>query len=157
MKHCAKQAGLTLVELVITISLAAIIGVPTGILLSEHLTGALRARDYTVAMNLARREMEQLDSLDSASGLDNANGFCHPDLALTVPSPPPIVGYWPGYPYDLTRIVQCQVGNCGSNCASPSNANNGIKRIEIRVTKSGSSDRLATLVTYRTKYVLFGP
>lgn len=146
------RAGLTLVELVITISLAAIIGIPTGILLSEHLTGALRARDYTVAMSLARREMERLDSL---------NNFCHTDLDVTAPSPPPLVGYWPGYPYDLTRIVQCQAGDCTSQspgtCHSPpANARNGIKRIELRVTKSGSTEVQARLVTYRTKYVLFG-
>ena len=152
------RRGLTLVELVITISLAAIIGIPVGILLSEHLTGALRARDYAVAMSLARAEMERLDSLDSSSGLDNSNGFCHPDLNLTSPTPPPIAGYWPGYSYDLTRIVLCQTGgNCALNCASPADANNGIKQIEVRVTKSGSGELGASLMSYRTKFVRFGP
>lgn len=151
------RGGLTLVELIITISLAAILGIPTGILLSEHLTGALRARDYTVGMSLARAEMERLDSLDSVSGLDNANGFCHPDLNLTSSTPPPLTGYWPGYTCDLTRIVLCQAGNCSSNCASPTNANNGVKSIEVRVTKSGSGELVASLITYRTKFVRFGP
>ena len=151
------RQGLTLVELVMTISLAAILGIPVGILLSEQLTGTLKARDYAVAMSLARAEMDRLDILDSPPGLDNnANGFCHADLAPTSPTPLPIVGYWTGYPYDLTRIVQCQTGDCSSNCASPANTNNGVKRIELRVTKSGSSDLLASLVTYRTKYVRFG-
>lgn len=151
------RVGLTLVELVITISLAAIIGVPTGILLSEHLTGALRARDYTVAMSLARAEMERLDSL-----LASFNNFCSTDLNLGTSGPTPIAGY---AQYSLTRVVSCQTpsSECACSCSgacgtgAPTNARNDIKRIEVRVTKSGSTDRLATLVTYRTKYVLFGP
>jgi len=138
--------ALTLVELVITISLTAILGIPAGILFSEHLNGALRARDYTVAMSLARAEMERLDSL---------NDFCHVDLTVNSPAGTTISPYQ-GYPYALTRAVWCQTGNCASNCATPSNANNGIKRIEIRVTKIGSTENRATLVTYRTEYVLFG-
>lgn len=143
------RAGLTLVELVITISLSAIIGVPVGILLSEHVGGALRARDYVVALNLARAEMEQLDSL--------GDNFC----SISTTGPTPISGY-PAY--TLERVVSCQTS--GSSCAcsctggcggAPSSARNDIKRIEVRVTKSDSTDRLATLVTYRTKYVLFGP
>ena len=141
--------GLTLVELVITICLAAIISIPVGILLSEHLTAALRARDYTVAMDLARYEMEQLDSL---------NDFCHSDLNVNSPSGTTIDPYQ-GYPYALTRTIWCQAGDCTSNCsASPPipNANNGVKRLEIRMRKSGSSETLASLITYRTKYVIFG-
>ena len=138
--------GLTLIELVITISLAGILGIPVGILLSEHLNAALRARDATVATNLARYEIERLDSL---------NDFCHADLTINSPGGTTINPYL-GYPYALTRIVWCQTGNCASNCGAPANANNGVKRIEIRVTKSGSSTILASLVTYRTQYVLFG-
>lgn len=151
--------GLTLVELIITISLAAIIGVPTGILLSEHLTGALRAQDYTVAMNLARREMERLDSLVNGSNPPTAN-FCTADLALGTTGPIPIPGY---AQYSLERTVSCQVSaGCDCGCTGgcdggPTNARNEVKRIEVRITKSGSTDRLATLVTYRTKYVFFGP
>ena len=158
MRLSGRRAGFTLMELILVISLAMVIGIPVGKLLAEHLTGAIRARDYTVGMNLARWEMERLDSLDSATGLDNANGFCHLNLNLTSLTPSPINNYWPGYPYALTRIVQCQVGDCTSNnCASwNSNGNNGIKRIELWVTKMGSGEPVATLVTYRTKYVRYG-
>ena len=152
--------GLTLVELVITISLAAIIGVPTGILLSEHLTGALRARDYTVAMNLARYEMERLDSLVDGAN-PNTAFFCTTNLALGTSGPTPITNY---EQYSLTRVVSCQtpssscVCSCSGACgtAAPNNARNDVKRIEVRVTKSGAGEVQATLVTYRTKYVLFG-
>ena len=141
-----RRSGLTLVELIITISLAAIISVPVGILLSEQLQSALRARDATVAVNLARYELERLDSL---------NNVCHADLTVNSPAGTTITAYQ-GYPYNLTRIVWCHTGNCASNCASPSNANNGIKRIEIRVTKSDAATPSATVTTYRAKFVLWG-
>ena len=138
--------GLTLVELVLTISLAGILSIPIGILISEQLRGAMRARDVTIAMNLARAEVERLESF---------NDFCRSELALTTTAGVVVPGA--SFPaYVVTRIVSCQTGNCDANCGSPSNANNGIKRIEIRVTRSGSSTPLATLVTYRTKFVLYG-
>ena len=138
--------GLTLIELVITISLAGILGIPVGVLLSEQLGAAIHARDASVAMNLARAELERLESF---------NDFCHPETALTASSG--VVVAFPAYPsYVVTRIVSCQTGDCTSTCGTPSNANNGIKRVEIRVTKTGSTAPLASLITYRTKFVLYG-
>jgi hypothetical protein len=131
--------GLTLVELVITISLAAIIGIPIGILLGEHLNGALRARDYTVGMNLARREMERLDGL---------NNFFATDLALTTTDIP----NYNGYPYTLRRTVDCILGNC----TSTNFGNQGVKRIRIFVFKGSLTDPVASLISYRTKHVTFG-
>lgn len=139
------RIGLTLVEIILTIGLTAALGVPMGMLLNAHLGNALRARDATVAMNLARLELERLDSL---------NDFCDADLNVV---PPVTVLLYQGLPYDMTRIVACQAGNCASNCGlTPANALNGVKRIEIQVRKSGSATILASLVTYRTKFVLFG-
>ena len=141
--------GLTLIELVITISLAAILGIPIGLLLSEHLNGALQARDAAEAMSLARRELELLDSF---------NNFC--DLALSIVPPQTFDPYLAPYPYALTRTITCQVGgaNCTSACAAaPAATDNAVKRIQITVRKRGSPDPLASVVTYRTKYVRFGP
>ncbi len=151
MKRSSIHA-LTLIELVVAIAVTAVLAIPLGRLLSEQLRGALGAHDSTVAMSLARHEMERLDSL---------NNFCHPHLNVTAPTPPPVNGYWPTYPsYALTRTVICQVPDCTSQspgvCHNPANSRNGIKRIEVRVTRQGSPESLATLVTYRTKYVLFG-
>ncbi len=144
--------GLTLVELIISISLAGIIAIPVGILVSEHLNAAIRARDATIAMNLARYELERLDSL---------NDVCHVDL--TTPSTTTIISYQ-SLSYTLTRTVSCQVtpivGNCASNCTSPNpppSGNNGIKRIAITVTRNSSAEVLASVITYRTKFVRFGP
>ncbi|MBI3996885.1 MAG: type II secretion system protein [Candidatus Omnitrophica bacterium] len=137
--------ALTLIELVITISLAAILGTATGILIGEHLTGSLRARDATVAMNLARLELERIDSLN--------NFFVTPDLSspttVTIPN-------YQGYPYTLVRTVDCPFGDCVSTSVSVQ----GVKRIRITVYKPSASNPLETLVascvTYRTKHVFFG-
>ena len=134
------RRGLTLVELVITISLTAILGVPVGVILSEHLRGALRARDYTVAMNLARQEMERLDTFNTTSDFIST--------IITQPAAPV-----PGFPaYTRAVTVTCLLGNCTST-----NTNSqGMKQITIVVTKTGPGDVLATLVSYRTKHVFFG-
>ena len=144
--------GLTLVELVITISLAAILGIPVGLLLSEHLTSALGARDVTVATNLARREMEYVDSLN-----DNASGpfFSSALGGAVVPTTTDFLSYQ-GYPYTLRRTVTCLLGNCTSTSLS----SQGVKRITVTVYKPSATDPfaqlLATLITYRTKHVAFG-
>lgn len=128
--------GLTLVELVITISLAAIIGVPVGILLSEQLKGALTARDYTVGMALARAELERLESL---------NDF----FAIASQPAAPVPGF-PAYTRSVT--VTCLLGDCRSGATK----RQGTKRIDVVVTKTDTPDLVATLVTYRTKHVAFG-
>lgn len=149
------KRGLTLIELILTIGLSAIIAIPVGLLLSEQLNGALRARDSAVAMSLARYELERLDSL---------NNFCHADLAITAPAGVLLTGApFSSYPsYEVRRIVSCQAQAsataCTSACvASPAATDNAIKRVEVVATRSGTTDRVASLVTYRSKYVTFGP
>ena len=136
--------GLTLVELVITISLTAILGIPIGILISEHLTAAIRTRDVAVAMNLARYEMERLDGLNDF--------FAAPDLNVTSTT----TQNYQNFPYTLVRTVDCLVGDC----TSVSLTIQGVKRIRVTIYKPSASDPLATpvatIVTYRTKNVLFG-
>ncbi|MDP3704238.1 MAG: hypothetical protein Q8R78_07615 [Candidatus Omnitrophota bacterium] len=126
--------GLTLVELIITISLTALIGIPSGILLSRQLNAAIDARDYTVAMSLARAEMERIDSLNNFSSIA--------PQAWT-----PVSGF-PSY----ERQVNVP-------CLTSANCNTGnfqVKRVDVTVRKTGSSSPLATLSTYRTQDVLFG-
>ncbi len=136
--------GLTLVELIVTITLAAIIGAPAGRLVSEHLRAALRGRDMTLAINLARYEEERLDGLNDF--------FAAPDLNVTTTD----FASYQGYPYTLRRTVDCVLGNCVSAVQS----SQGVKRITLQVYKpSGANptaELLATVVTYRAKHVLFG-
>ena len=134
--------GLTLVELVLTIGLAGIIGIPTGLLVGEHLWLTLTSRDSNIATQLARAEMERLDSL---------NNFFHGDLVA--PSTTPIPNYQ-GFAYDLTRTVSCLAPP--SDCISSATSSQGVKRIQVTVTKSGSTDPLARLISYRAKHVSFG-
>lgn len=128
--------GLTLVELIITISLTAIVSVPVSLLLSRQLGAALGARDTSIGMQLARAEMERLDSL---------NDF----FAIASQAAAPVPGF-PAYTRSVT--VACLLGNC----VNTGTGSQGVKRITIVVTKTGSTNPFATLVTYRTKHVFFG-
>ena len=119
--------------------LAGLLGIPTGLLVSEHLRAALTSRDATVALQLARAEMERLDSL---------NSFFASTLAIGTT----VIPTYQGFPYTMTRTITCQTGNCAST-----NPNvQGVKRLLITMTRSGSASPLARLISYRTKHVLFG-
>lgn len=132
--------GLTLIELVLTIALAGILAVPTGLLLTEHLREAMSSRDSTFALQLARAEVERLESFN--------NFFKSPELNIGSTLMP----NYQGYPYDVTRAVTCQVGNCVSAALN----SQGVKRIDIVVTQAGSLQPQARLISYRTKHVSFG-
>ena len=131
--------GLTLIELVIAVLVAGIIGAPVGLLVSEQLRAALSSRDAGAALPLARAELERVDSL---------NNFFAPDLALGTT----VLANYRGFPYDLRREVTCEAGNC----VNPSLGSQGIKRIRITVTRAGSAERLVGLTSSRTKHVAFG-
>lgn len=138
------RRGFSLVELILVIVLSAILGIPVAMLISEQIRLSLRARDASMAMSLARMELERLESL---------NNFCHTDLNVGSTT---IVSY-AGQPFTLFRNVACQFGNCASNCATTGNANNGVKRIDITVARNGTTEVVATVQAYKTEYVLNGP
>ncbi len=134
------RRGLTLVELVLTISLVGILGIPTGLVISQYLRIGLASEDQNLAIHLARAEMERLDSLNDF--------FASPDLdlgATTIPN-------YQGSRYTLTRVVSCDAGDCIDSGINVQ----GIMRIEITVTRSDSTEPLARLISYRTKHVQFG-
>lgn len=140
------RQGFSLIELILVIVLAAILGIPTGMLITEQIRLSLRARDASMAISLARMELARLDGL---------NNFCHADL--NAPSSTTIASY-AGQPFTLFRNVVCQFGNCASNCLiAPINANNGVKRIDITVARNGTTEVIATVQAYKTEYVLNGP
>jgi type II secretory pathway pseudopilin PulG len=140
------RRGVSLIELILAIGLTGLLSVPLSLLLQAYLQAALDAREVAIAMQLARSELEQLESLNDA---------CHPDLDLTGPSGITMDPYQ-GSAYALTRIVTCQVGDCATNCQTPADLHNGIKRIDIHARRSGSPRVLATLITYRAKFIVFG-
>jgi len=133
------RRGLTLVELTLTIALLGLIGIPTSLLLTEHLHGALRGRDSVLATQLARRELERLDSF---------NDFAHPDLAVTTVT----ISNYAGYAgYTMRRVVSCKAGDCIVSPTAPA-----LKEIEVTILREDSSTPLARMTTFRARDVLFG-
>lgn len=150
--HIEREGGLTLVELVVVIALTGIISIPAGMLMAEQIRLALRARDASIAMSLARMELEVLESRTMITGLPgNQSNACHADFSNGT-----FVSY-AGQPYTLIRTVVCQIGNCVNNCGTTNNGNNGIKRVEITVARNGTTEVVARLTAYRTKFLLDGP
>lgn len=133
------KRGLTLIELVLTIGLMGVLGIAMGLLLGEQLQATVMAHDSTLAMQLARAELERLDAL---------NNFFAPELAVGTTTTP----NYAGSPYTLTRAVSCLAGNCRSQRL----ASQGLKQIRVSVSPAGSKAILAALVTYRAKDVSFG-
>lgn len=127
LKLSRKKKSFTLVELIMTIVVVGIIALPISITLSRHIQSVFISQDYTVALNLARFEMEKVVNTAYASitGASFSN--------------------YQGYAYDLTTSV--------SETVSGSEA---YKLITISVTKAGSATVLVTLKTYVVKNVTWG-
>ena len=122
------QHGFTLFELVMTIVIVAIIAVPLSITLVQHVESLFKSQDYTMAMTLARYDMERVNNMayGSIASLSQSNYL--------------------GYSYDLTRTVVTQPGAGG----------NGIKFITVQIRRSGSATVLASLMTYVVANVNYG-
>ncbi len=131
MKSARKKTrGVTLVELVMTMVVLGIVAVPLTLLLYEHVEGTFMSSDQVMAAQLGRREMERLNNAayDSLLTESQAN--------------------YEGYDFDVSTTVTYVQGN-------PSSAES-LKQVQIEVTKSGSSEVLASFITYRVKNVQFG-
>lgn len=136
-------AAFTLVELIMTVALVAILAVPIGGLVVETVKGSALADDTLVAMNLARYEQERIAFL----GFANTVSWCSVPPGNLPPSEswcPGIVN--PSSPYGLgplqvTRRVDPQTPTDGSSSAE-------MKRITVKVFRSGQAAPVATLTTY---------
>lgn len=128
--------GLSLVELVVAIAVGAVLSVPVGMILAEHLRGGIRARDQVVATQLARYEMERLDALNTYASLASGG----PYSLSGVPA------------FTITTTVTCETG--GSTCNA--GGANSVKRVQVDVRKLGETNLYASLVTFRTENVQFG-
>lgn len=119
----------TLIELIMTIIVVGIAAIPLSLSISQHAESVFYSQDLTTAISLARFEMEKVNNMGYTS-IVSAN---------------PI---YPGYNYDLTRIVTYAQGNDASS--------ESLKKIIVTVTKSGSSEALGSLITYIAKNVSYG-
>lgn len=124
-----KREGFTLIELVMTIVVVAIISIPLSLLVIQHIESVVQSKDYTMAMNLARWEMEIVNNTGYAS-ISTAN----------FPN-------YKGYPYDLTRTVTFAAGS-GASAES-------LKQITVTVRRSGSATDLVKFITYIARNVIY--
>ncbi len=127
------EKGVTLIELVITIVVVSIIAIPIGRVIGQQVIAIVDSRDYVIAQNLLRFEMEKARNL-SYSNIITQN--------LT---------NYEGYPYDVNRTVSYELGSAGSA--------ESVKRVEVKVYLAGadqsSTGPLASAVTYIAKNVSF--
>jgi type II secretory pathway pseudopilin PulG len=130
MRHDRLRQSFTLIELVITIVVVAIIALPLAVMLAQQAESTVRSQDFSTALNLARLEIEKVNNLAYT--------------AITSDS----VSDYEGYPFDLTRTV---VYVAGSDAAAES-----LKQITVRVSKAGNATPLASLVTYIARNVNYG-
>ena len=110
-----------------TIVVVGIVALPISITIAKQVQSVLVSQDYTVALNLARFEMEHIVNTAYAS-----------IVSVTTNN-------YQGYSYNVTTTV--------SEVVSGAQA---YKIISISVTKSGSATVLVTLKNYIVKSVTWG-
>jgi len=130
MKSLCHKKGFTLIELIMTIVVVGIISVPLSLLVSQHVDSVFQSKDYTLALNLARLEMETVNNMS----YDNImiGSFNDPN--------------YKGYDYDMTRTV----------AFAQQSGSESLKEIRLEITKSGSATVLVSLVTYLARNVSYG-
>jgi type II secretory pathway pseudopilin PulG len=131
-KHMMSLTGQTLVEIIITMVVIGIISIPLAFMVLEHIKGTVQLEEYTIAINLARLEIEKVNN-----------------MAWTSIIPADFLPY-SGYnnSYDVRRSVSYVQG---SNATPES-----LKQIIVTVTKHNSTRVLARLITYIARNVNYG-
>ena len=129
MRH-NRRDGFTLLELVMAMVVMGITSVPLSLFLYQHIEGTFQAQGRTQAAELARCEMERVTNLDY-------------DTLSTA-----TVTNYAGQSFDLDRTVSYVQGNSASA--------ESLKQIQVAVRRSGATEVLAELRTYRARHVQFG-
>lgn len=125
-----KSKGFTLIELIMTVVLVGIAAVPLSLMVFQHIQSVYTSRDFTLARNLARFEMEVVN---------NTN---YPSIASASYS------NYQGYDFDVTRTVTFVQGTDASA--------ESLKKITVSVTRHDSATVLVNLITYIAKNVSYG-
>jgi prepilin-type N-terminal cleavage/methylation domain-containing protein len=120
----------SLIELVITIVVVSIIAVPLALFIFENIENVFKSEDLTLALDLARLEMETVNNLAYTS--INSASYSN----------------YQGYAYDVTRTMTYAYGTA----LTPES----VKKIVVEVKKSGSAAVLVNLVTYIAKNISYG-
>ena len=124
-------SGFTLVELVMTIVVVAIVSIPLSLMISQHMRSVFESVDNTMAANLASFEMERVKNLSYANIV--SGNFLN----------------YQGYPYDVIRTVTFAQGSALTF--------ESLKQVRVDVQKSGNPKILYTLFTYIANNVGYGP
>lgn len=123
-----KKTGFSLIELVMTIVVTSIIAVPLSLLLEQHVQSVFHSADYTMAVELGRYDMEQVNNM----------GY----LRIVSPS----VYTYQSYNYEITRTITT-IANTPPE---------SLKKIQVDVKKTGSATPLVTFITYIAQNVNYG-
>lgn len=124
-----QKYSFTLVELVMTIVILSVIGIPLSLLLSQFLVSSAFNEDLTYAAQLGRWELERT----AAATFDNINSQ--------------FLSQYQGYRYDLDKTVEYLYGGVSSQ--------ESLKKITIRVYPYQGTRVLAEFVTARAKNAAF--
>lgn len=130
-----KKTAFTLIELIMTIVVMAIIVIPSSLFLIESMSGVFRSEDITVALNLARMELEKTNNM----------------LYDNIPTGTLTYNKYETYNYDLSRQVDIiEQKKVGKETIT-------VKQIKIDVypkDKLGSTaDLITRVITHRTSNV----
>jgi len=124
-----KRKGFTLIELIMAIVVVGIVALPISITLSKHVQSVFQSQDITMAINLAKFDLAQVNNT-SYTSIASAS-----------------ISNYQGYGYNLTRTVSYVNGSSFSSEST--------KKITVQVTKSGSPEVLAKLVTYVSRNIRY--
>ncbi|MBN1459366.1 MAG: type II secretion system protein, partial [Armatimonadetes bacterium] len=127
-----RSTGLTLVEILVALTLMAVVLLPVVIGLSQSLVATSNASIAAVATSVAREKAEALKAETRAPGFD---------FALLTSQPRESADYKPGDGYFQVEVLVETIRPDDSN-------NAGLKKAAISVYRAGAEDPLMTLTTY---------
>jgi len=125
-----RNKGFTLIEVIVTILVAAIAIIPASLICMKAVQAAAEGDAWTMASNLARRELGIVSALPFTDASLNVGTYSFP-------------GYL-GYKYDLTRVVSVVAGT------------GNLKQVAVNVYPAGSTSKCLELDTYVINNVTTG-
>ena len=124
-----RKKSFTLVELIMTIVVVAIMGIPLSLVVCQYINSFVVTENLTNAIQLVRLESEKVARMDYQDIDDD------------------FFSQYEGFAYDIERLVSFRRGGASST--------NSLKEIVIKAYPHGASTLLAECLTFRVKDVSF--